>query len=97
MKVAIIQGRYKLILNERYSAEDLKYFVSPPPPLALTEVFDLESDPMEKVNLTDLRPDLARRLTRWLRSLYKPKRKVSVQNTKISDEVLEPLKSLGYL
>ncbi len=97
MKIAINQGNIKLIVNERYSLADLKYFAFPPPRLAETEVFDLSTDPGERMNLATLRPDLVKELTRRLSGLYRQRTKVRSQTTRSSQKILEQLKSLGYL
>ena len=97
MKVSLNQGHVKLIVNERFSPEDLKYYSFPPPPLAETELFDLSSDPGENNNLASQKPALVRELVRGLRSWYKPRIKTGSHKTNLHQEILEELRSLGYL
>ena len=97
MKIAMNRGLIKFIVNERYSPADLKYFAFPPPRLAETEVFDLSADPGERMNLATARPDLARELSKQLRSLYKQKTRARSRTTTATRTILEALKSLGYI
>ncbi len=97
MKVSLNRGRFKLIVNERYSPDDLKYYSFPPPPLEETELFDLSNDPGEKTNLAGKKPALVRELIRGLRSWYKPRIKTGSPKTNLHQEILDELRSLGYL
>ncbi len=96
-KVAINQGRYKLIINKKYSFSDLSYFLYPPPQLPQIEVYDLEKDPDEQINIALKRPDLARRLSNFMKVHYKQSRKDGPKETKISDDIRKQLKALGYI
>jgi len=96
-RVAINQGQYKFIINEQYSASDLSYFLFPPPQLAEIEVYDLEKDPDEKINLASKRQDLVKRLSDFMLVHYKQRRKGGARKVKISDEIRKQLKALGYI
>ncbi len=96
-KVALVRPPYKFILNEPYSPEDLAYFVSPPPPLAEVEVFDVSPDPGETRNLASERPELVREFRALLREIYKPRRKPGAAKVEMGEDLLKQLKSLGYL
>jgi arylsulfatase A-like enzyme len=53
---AIIDGRFKLVIHEQSGRE------------AKQELFDLEADPAEKVNLNTDQPDMTRKLSGQLRT-----------------------------
>lgn len=83
---ALRQGRYKLLLARG----------------AAPAVYDLEEDPGELVDLAPSRPDLLRRLSRelsrWRSEERTLARLVAPAGTReLSPEVLEELRSLGYL
>lgn len=96
-KVALVRFPYKFILNEPYTPEDLAYFLSPPPPLAEVEVFDVSRDPGETRNLAAERPELVREFRALLRERYKPRKKSGASKVEMGDDLLKQLKSLGYL
>ena len=96
-KVAFFRRPYKLILNEPYTAEDLAYFLSPPPPLAEVEVFDVSHDPRETHNLAADRPDLVRELRDLVRERYKPRKRPGAERLEMSGDLVKELKTLGYL
>jgi arylsulfatase A-like enzyme len=96
-KVALVRPPYKLIVNEPYSPEDLAYFLSPPPPMAEIEIFDVSRDPGETRNLAAERPELLRELRAVLRERYKPRKRPGTVKVEMDDDLLKQLKSLGYL
>lgn len=96
-KIAFFRSPYKLVLNEPYSVEDLAYFLSPPPPLAEVEIFDIASDPGETRNMSAERPDLVRELRTLIRERYKPRIPSGATKVEMGDDLLKQLKSLGYL
>jgi arylsulfatase A-like enzyme len=96
-KVAFVRLPYKFILNELYSPEDLAFFLSPPPPLAEIEVFDVSRDPGETRNLAADLPELVREFRNLLREKYKPRKKPRASKVEMGDDLLKQLKSLGYL
>ena len=71
--------------------------MSPPPPLAEIEVFDLSRDPGETRNLAAGRPELVREFRALLRERYKPRKKQGVASVEMGDDLLKQLKTLGYL
>jgi len=96
-RVALNNGRYKLIINESFSAEDLAFFLFPPPGIPEIEIYDLRNDPQERTNLATKNPELARRLLDFWNEIYRQKiDAVSAQAEK--DEALEEqLRALGYI
>jgi arylsulfatase A-like enzyme len=97
LKVALVRSPFKFIINEPYSREDLAYFLSPPPPLAAVELFDISNDPGETRNLAAERPELARELRNLLRERYKPRKKPGAEKVEMGDDLIKQLKTLGYL
>jgi arylsulfatase A-like enzyme len=96
-KVALFRFPNAFILNEPYSPEDLVYFLSPPPPLADVEVFDVSRDPGETRNLAADQPELVREFRNLLRERYKPRKRPGATKVELGDDLLKQLKSLGYL
>jgi len=96
-KAAINSGKYKLIINNGFTSEDLAYFLSSPPETKPMEVFDLEKDPDELTNLSRENPQLARALLAFLKKQNKMRRKVSTEEAKMSEELREQLRALGYI
>jgi arylsulfatase A-like enzyme len=96
-KITINQGMIKIILNDSYTPEMLAYFWVPPPKLERLEIYDLASDPEERLNLALTRPEMARRLLAYLEKNSTPTRKVTNQSSDAMDRIREELKSLGYI
>jgi hypothetical protein len=96
-KVALVRFPHTFILNKPYTPEDLAYFLSPPPPLAEVELFDISRDPGETRNLAAERPDLVREFRNLLRERYKPRKKPGASKVDMGDDLIKQLKSLGYL
>ena len=63
------------------------------------ELYDLDADPNESVNLYNERADLAASMTRRLRTLAKPSpsRRASDGSIPVDDETRERLAALGYV
>lgn len=96
-KMAINQGRNKLIVNEEFSPEDLAYYTFPPPEIQKMEIYDLSEDPNELLNLFKKEPSLARRLVDFMKARYKQNKKVKANKAKIDEELNEQLRALGYI
>ncbi len=99
-KRAVSQGTYKIIINDPYTPQDLSFFAAPPPESGKLEIYDLAADPGERTNLAPSRPELARRLLKYLEDNFKPTRKagkVRDQNPEIREDIKEELKALGYI
>lgn len=96
-KVAINQGKHKLIINHEFKSEDLAYFLFSPPEIEPMEVFDLEKDPDELYNKSQENPHLTRELLDFLKNQNKMTRKVSAEEAKMSEELREQLRALGYI
>jgi len=96
-KMAINQGRNKLIINEEFSPESLAYYVFPPPEIQKMEIYDLTNDSKELLNLFEKEPSLARRLIDFMNARYKQNKQVKANKAKIDEELNEQLRALGYI
>jgi arylsulfatase A-like enzyme len=99
-KQAIGDGPYKIIVNDPYPPRDLAFFNFPPPDTGRLEVFDLASDPREMANLAATRPDLTRRLLKFLEDNFRPRTKVGKPagpDADVGPDIQEELKALGYI
>lgn len=97
---AISQWTYKIILNDPFTPQDLSFFAAPPPKLEKLEIYDLATDPGETKNLAASRPELARRLMKYLEDNFKPTRKAAktaAPASEIREDIKEELKALGYI
>jgi arylsulfatase A-like enzyme len=96
-RIATNRGQTKLILSQRSRAEDLEFFITPPPQIGPVELYDLSLDPGETLNLADQKPDLASKVIRWLNDFYAQAKKSRVSKVEIDESVKEQLKALGYI
>lgn len=96
-KIAMNRGREKLILSKKYSPEDLKYFVYPPPILSLMELYDLALDPEEQENIADERPQLANHIVQKINEIYEAAQKKKTRKVEMDEELRKQLKALGYI
>jgi len=100
-KIAVIKDKYKIIFNKRYTQETFKYFKYPPPSIeSFVELYDLEEDPGERNNLFSKnipqKDPLFDYLKKIMEEMDKTKR-MEVREEKISKEMLEKLRTLGYI
>lgn len=97
-KISLTQGRYKIILNDRFPARAYWYFSPPPPDVAPIELFDLEQDPQEKRNLASEKGEIARRMLDELQPyIQSAKRQGLGQKALMDKELEERLRALGYI
>jgi len=96
-RATLNEGRMKLILNKVFSPQALTFYHYPPPPTPPVELYDLREDPAEKKNIAETQPERARRLTAQLDVLFKNARPRPPAKTKITRELEDQLRALGYL
>jgi len=96
-KVASNRGKEKLILNHRFSPEDLDFFAFTPPKMPAVELYDLIADPLEKTIITDKRADLATRIIQWIEEISAAAKKLNTGKAVLDEKLREQLKALGYI
>jgi arylsulfatase A-like enzyme len=96
-KVAMTDGRSKVILNRPYSAETSGSFLFPPPPYSEVETFDLTADPQERTNIVSRKASLAGRLVAIMQELQTKGVKPSGEKAEIDAETKKKLRALGYI
>lgn len=96
-RVAINQGKNKIILNEDFTPEQLSYFLFPPTQTEKLEVFNLQKDSLEQINLSQTKPGLTRQLLDFMTQNYKKLKEGTSKKTKIDKRIEEQLKALGYI
>lgn len=102
-KIAVIKDNLKIIYNEKYTRDSYKYFVHRPPSImSKLELYDLEKDPGERENLFSKECKERDYLFQYIKILIKEmdeakKSEVRGEKQKISKEMRERLRSLGYV
>lgn len=100
-RIALVFDHYKLIFNEPYTQQSLDVFNEYAPPLqpAPFELYDLQADPNETVNIIYRQPRIKEKMLPFLLRIRKTiGQKLAKQNPKILDEETKKhLKALGYL
>jgi arylsulfatase A-like enzyme len=96
-KISTNSGTEKLILNKKYTQENLSFFEYPPPETGSVELYELKSDPRENHNIADNRVALVNRLIRTIEALYSQARKRKSLKPEIDEDLKEKLRALGYI
>ncbi|MDP2914505.1 MAG: sulfatase [Candidatus Aminicenantes bacterium] len=96
-KMAITDGRSKIILNRPYGPEALGSFLFPPASYAEVEAFDLAADPRERTNIVSRKASLAGRLVAIMQELQTEGGKPSGEKAEIDAETKKKLRALGYI
>lgn len=96
-KMAMTDGRSKVILNRPYSAEALGSFLFPPPPYSEVETFDLTADRQERTNIVSRKAPLAGKLVAFMQELQNKGGTRSGEKAEIDAETKKKLRALGYI
>jgi len=96
-KIAAIKENEKIIYNEPYSFEAARFFSFAPPERLKIEYYNLEDDPYEKANIYFKNSYSAITLFNIVKALYLNKKEIHPEKVPLSKELIEELKSLGYL
>lgn len=102
-RIALMFDHYKLIYNHPISEKELQFFdgFTPPPQIENFELFDLEKDPTETINIAGNQLQLKNKYMPVMVKLQKFIRQklaaAGKKNKPLDKEVEEQLKSLGYL
>ncbi len=96
-KLSMNLEKYKLIINKKYKAEDLSFFLFPPPNSKHVELYDLDKDPLEKNNIADENPKIVNQIINQINAIYRNAKKRKKEKTEIDDTLREQLKALGYI
>ena len=96
-KLAITDGRSKVILNRPYSREALGAFLFPPPPYVEVETFDLEADPRERTNIVSRKASWTGNLVALMQEIQNKGGARSGGKAEIDAETKQKLRALGYI
>ncbi len=96
-KITMNREKEKLILNQKFTQEDLNFFLFPPPSLNPVEIYDLGQDPKEQSNIANQRADLANLIIGRINQIYLEAKKRKTKKFEIDEELRKQLKALGYI
>ncbi len=96
-KISMNEGTDKLILNKKFTDEQLHFFDSPPPVLSPIELYNLDESSFEKHNIADNRVQTSNRLIRLINEALAQATKRKSDRVEMDEALLEQLKALGYL
>ena len=96
-KLAVTEGRRKVILNRPYGKESLAALLYPPPPYAEVEAFDLAADPKEITNTVSRNAAFAGKLVALLQEVKDKAKARSGGKAEIDAETKQKLRALGYI
>lgn len=98
-KISSNLDRYKLILNESFTEEQLSRFMIPPPKIDQEELYDLNADPQEKRNIAADEQGLLFKIVKQIAeySLKAKMKEKELDKQEMDEKVIEQLKALGYI
>ncbi len=96
-KISTNKGKEKLILNKKFSKEDLEFFISQPPVLKPIEIYNLIMDPGEQRNIADEQAELANLIIQKINKIYKEAKIKKTGKLELDEELKKQLKALGYI
>jgi len=98
-RLALNDGRSKVILNQPYTPEEMKFFFTAPPTTLPVELFDLKADPREQRNIVD-RPETAAKARLLIEKARETVRLIPQRQklaSKIDKNLEDQLRALGYI
>ncbi len=96
-RITMNRRKEKLILNKKFTREDLDFFLSPPPSLDPVEIYDLGQDLREQHNIASQRVDLANQIIERIGRMYQEAKKRKTKRLEIDEELRKQLRALGYI
>lgn len=96
-RVSMNRGREKLIINNKFGPDDLRFFLYPPPVLSAVELYDLAEDPGERNNIADERSLTASQIIQAIDGITSSASKKNTKKLAIDQELRKQLKALGYI
>lgn len=96
-KITTNSGTQKFILNKKFTDENLSFFQYPPPITETVELYELRTDPKEKLNIAHQKATLVNKLLRRIDDVYRQVRKRKPLKPDIDEDLKEQLRALGYI
>jgi arylsulfatase A-like enzyme len=96
-KITMSFNKYKLILNRKFSQQDLNFFIASPPSIPSVELYDLAEDPFERKNIASEKPEIVSRLTKRIGDTYQRSREKKKAKIEMDEDLKKQLKALGYI
>lgn len=96
-KIAMGVRKEKFLFSQALGGEAGRFFSSLPQKAPVMELYNLEADPGEKINLTSQDLKSAREMVRRIQEIYKNFARRKSEGAKIDDKLEEQLRALGYI
>lgn len=90
-------GKNKVIINQKWPDSLDKIYQPGPAAWPSLELYDLEKDRAEIINLADQKADLVREALHWLMLYYRQIGKMTRLKVPLTEDQLEKLRALGYI
>jgi arylsulfatase A-like enzyme len=96
-KISTNIEKNKLILNKKFTLEDLSFFRFPPPAMLPVELYDLVQDPGETRDISEEKAKIVSQLIRLIEEKSSKAKKKDTSKAEIDEDIKEQLRALGYL
>jgi arylsulfatase A-like enzyme len=103
-KIAVIHRDFKMIFNEPVHKKTLDYFFCDPPVVPVNELYNLQQDKTESINLlsSSLKLNKVKYMAGLLKGIVKQMKRNKIKATdsrkvKLPRELIDQLRALGYL